>query len=269
MIARDRGSAFGVPCYLARMAIPSLKRRTLTTLAALGFAGLAASGCGSPPPPAAPPPPATAPASSSPAAPHGQGHHGQGFHKRFDGAEGWAKVFDAPDRDAWQKPEVVLDALELTPKSLVADVGAGTGYFAVRLARRVPEGKVFAIDVEADMVQYLAERAKREGLPGLVAIKAEPDDPKIPEAVDVILVVDTLHHLDARDAYFAKLRAKLRPGGRIAIVDFAKDATMGPPPAHRLTPEEVVATAARAGLTKVKELALPQQYVLVFSPTAK
>ena len=238
---------------------------TPRTLGPLCFAGLAAAACASPPrspphpPPHSPPPPAASPA------PHGHGHHGQGFHKRFDGAEGWAKVFDAPDRDAWQKPDTVLDALELTPKSLVADVGAGTGYFSVRLARRVPEGKVFAVDVEADMVRYLVERARREGLPGLVAIQAEPNDPKIPEPVDVVLVVDTLHHIDARDAYFVKLRSSLRPGGRVAIVDFTKDATMGPPPAHRLGAEEVVALAARAGLSKVREVALPQQYVLVFA----
>ena len=238
---------------------------TPRTLGPLCFAGLAAAAGASPPrspphpPPHSPPPPAASPA------PHGHGHHGQGFHKRFDGAEGWAKVFDAPDRDAWQKPDTVLDALELTPKSLVADVGAGTGYFSVRLARRVPEGKVFAVDVEADMVRYLVERARREGLPGLVAIQAEPNDPKIPEPVDVVLVVDTLHHIDARDAYFVKLRSSLRPGGRVAIVDFTKDATMGPPPAHRLGAEEVVALAARAGLSKVREVALPQQYVLVFA----
>lgn len=233
-------------------------------LAPLCLVALAATGCGAPAAPASAPASPSAPPASS-LAPHGHGHHGQGFHKRFDGAEGWAKVFDAPDRAAWQRPDTVLDALELTPKSLVADVGAGTGYFSVRLARRVPEGKVFAIDVEADMVRYLGERAKREGLPGLVAIQAEPNDPKIPEAVDVVLVVDTLHHIDARDAYFVKLRSSLRPGGRVAIVDFAKGATMGPPPEHRLAPEEVVATAARAGLTKVREVALPQQYVLVFA----
>ncbi len=234
-----------------------MRRRVVTPLC---FVGLAAAGCASPPSPLSPPPPPP----HGPA-PHGHSHHGQGLHKRFDGAEGWTKVFDAPERDEWQKPDTVLDALALTPTSLVADVGAGTGYFSVRLARRVPEGKVFAIDVEADMVRYLAERAKREALPGIVAIQAAPHDPKIPEAVDVILVVDTLHHIDARDAYFAKLRERLRPGGRVAIVDFAKGATMGPPPEHRLAAEEVVATAARAGLTKVREVALPQQYVLVFA----
>ena len=201
----------------------------------------------------------------SEAAPHGHTHHGQGMHHRFDGAEGWAKVFDAKDRDDWQKPEVVLAALELEPKSLVADVGAGTGYFSVRIAPKVPEGKVFAIDVEADMVRYLAERAKREGLARMVAVKAEADDPKIPEPVDVVLVVDTLHHISHRDGYFRKLRDRLRPGGRVVVVDFAKNATMGPPPEHRLSVEDVLADAKGAGFVKSKELSLPQQYVLVLT----
>ncbi len=212
------------------------------------------------------PPPGT-PGSpvASESAPHGHTHHGQGMHHRFDGAEGWAKVFDAKDRDAWQKPEVVLAALELGPKSLVADVGAGTGYFSVRIAPKVPEGKVFAIDVEADMVRYLDERAKREGLAGMVAVKAEVDDPKIPEPVDVVLIVDTLHHISHRAAYFRKLRDKLRPGGRVVVVDFAENATMGPPPEHRLSVDEVLSDASGAGLVKVKEVSLPQQYVLVLS----
>ena len=200
---------------------------------------------------------------------HGHGHHGQGMQHRFDGAEGWAKVFDAEDRDAWQKPDEVLSAMGLDKggkgTELVADVGAGTGYFSVKIAKRVPSGKVFAVDVEGDMVRYLKERATREGLTNLVAVQSTADDPKIPEPVDVVLVVDTLHHIDARDAYFVKLRSSLRPGGRVAIVDFPKDATMGPPPAHRLAAEEVVALAARAGLSKVREVALPQQYVLVFA----
>lgn len=183
---------------------------------------------------------------------------------RFDGAEGWAKVFDAEDRDAWQKPDVVLDAMALTETSLVADVGAGTGYFAARLAKRSPKGRVFAVDVEADMVRYLAERAKREGLSTLVPVQGTADDPKIPELVDAVLVVDTLHHIDAREAYFVKLRDKLRPKGRVHIVDFSPEATMGPPAKHRLSVEDVVATAKKAGLTLVARQTLPQQYLLSF-----
>ena len=191
------------------------------------------------------------------------------MHHRFDGAEGWAKVFDAEDRDAWQKPDEVLTAMGLSADGkgaqLVADVGAGTGYFSVKVAKRVPAGKVFAVDVEGDMVRYLKERATREGLTNLVAVQATADDPKIPEPVDVVLVVDTLHHVDGRETYFGKLRASLRPGGRVVIVDFHADATMGPPKEHRLSVEQVVAEAKAGGLVKRSESRLPQQYVLVFS----
>src|SRR5579859_1492187 len=97
------------------------------------------------------------------------GHPGHGasdgaFHRSFDDAKKWAKEFDDPERDVWQKPEEILDALRLKRTSLVADIGAGTGYFSVRIARRIPEGKVFAADIEADMVRYLGERARHDHL---------------------------------------------------------------------------------------------------------
>jgi len=209
---------------------------------------------------------AEGPPVTAPPHPGGHAHHGQGMHHRFDGAEGWAKVFDAEDRDAWQKPEEVLAAMELTdPETKVADVGAGTGYFVVKIARRLPAGRVFAVDVEPDMVRYLRERAAREGLSNVSAVLAAVDDPKIPEPVDVILIVDTLHHI-ARGAYMTKLRAALRPGGRIVVVDFLPEATMGPPKEHRLSAEDVASDAKAAGLVVLREARLPQQYVLVLTP---
>ena len=133
----------------------------------------------------------------------GHAGSGEGFHRRFDDAEKWAKEFDNPERDAWQKPEEVLDALHLQPTSLVADIGAGTGYFSVRIAKRVPEGKIFAADVEPDMVRYLGARAEREHLANLTAVQARTDATNLPEPVDLILVVDTYHHIDDRTRYFA------------------------------------------------------------------
>lgn len=196
----------------------------------------------------------------------GHGHEGHGMPHRFEKAEDWAKVFDAEDRDAWQKPEEVIAALGLTDASLVADVGAGTGYFAAKIAKRVPAGKVFAIDVEADMVRYLGERKEREKLSNLVPVLAAPDDPKIPEPVDVVLVVDTIHHIDHREPYFAKLRAALKPGGRVVIVDFHEDAKKGPPRKHRLSSAQVSKEAEAGGLVRKSEARLPEQYVLVLVP---
>jgi SAM-dependent methyltransferase len=167
------------------------------------------------------------------------GHSDRGYQHSFDRAEMWAKEFDDPARDAWQKPDEVLDALHLERTARVADLGAGTGYFSVRIARRLPEGKLFAVDIEPDMLRYLGERAHHEHLSVLVPVLASAGAPNLPEPVDLVLVVDTYHHIDNRIAYFAKLRASLRPNGRLAIVDFKADPPQGPPPEHRISPEKV------------------------------
>lgn len=188
-----------------------------------------------------------------------------GFHRRFDNAEKWAKEFDNPERDAWQKPEQVLDALSLGPSSLVADIGAGTGYFSVRIAKRVPKGKVFAADVEPDMVRYLGARAEREHLANLTPVQAHPDATNLPEPVDLVLVVDTYHHIDDRTRYFAALLSSLRPGGRLVIIDFRADAPNGPPAKHRIAPERVTQELAAAGYAPAGTIEfLPRQYGLIF-----
>src|SRR3954447_13389512 len=93
----------------------------------------------------------------------------------FGDAEKWSHVFDDPERDAWQKPHEVIRALELKPDAAVADLGAGTGYFAARLANMVPKGAVYAADVEPEMVKYLGERAKREAVKTLKPVAARAD----------------------------------------------------------------------------------------------
>ena len=195
----------------------------------------------------------------------GHAGSGEGFHRRFDDAEKWAKEFDNPERDAWQKPEEVLDALHLQPTSLVADIGAGTGYFSVRIAKRVPEGKIFAADVEPDMVRYLGARAEREHLANLTPVQARTDATNLPEPVDLILVVDTYHHIDDRIRYFAALQSSLRPGGRLVIIDFKADSPNGPPAKHRISPERVGKELAAAGYMLAETIDfLPRQYGLIF-----
>ena len=190
--------------------------------------------------------------------------HGQ---HRFSGAEKWAQVFDDPERDAWQKPHEVLQALKLAPDAAVADIGSGTGYFAVRLAHRVPKGRVYGVDAEPDMVRYLAERAKREGLANLTAVLAKPDDPGIPSAVDLVILVDTYHHIPDRERYFRRLQKSLKPGGRLAIIDFTLDSPVGPPKHARIAPERVKQELAKAGYKLLREHALlPNQYFLEFVP---
>lgn len=185
----------------------------------------------------------------------------------FSGAEKWSKIFDDPARDEWQKPDEVIRALKLAPEALVADIGAGTGYFAVRFARAVPKGRVYGVDTEPDMVRYLAERAKREGVGNLTAVAAKPNDPGIPAAVDLAILVDTYHHVPDRERYFRNLQKSLKPKGRLAIIDFTLDSPVGPPKRARIPADKVKQELARAGYKLVQEHAfLPNQYFLEFVP---
>jgi len=184
---------------------------------------------------------------------------------RFSDAEKWSHVFDDPERDAWQKPHAVIEALALKPGAAVADLGAGTGYFAARLANMLPKGIVYAVDLEPDMVRYLGERAKREGLANLKPVQAAAGDARLPAKVDLVLLVDVYHHIEARERYFQRLAASLLPGARVAVIDFRLDSPEGPPKAARVPPEQVSAELARAGYALVTEHRfLPRQYFLVF-----
>jgi ubiquinone/menaquinone biosynthesis C-methylase UbiE len=185
----------------------------------------------------------------------------------FRGAEQWAKTFDDPERDAWQKPREVISELGLTPTMQVADLGAGTGYFSARLAEAVPEGRVWAIDTEPDMFVHLAMRARDAGLHHVVPVLASPADPRLPEAVDRVLIVNTYHHIEDRPAYFAQLRGSLRSGGEVAIVDFHERSPFGPPPEFRFTEAQIVREMGEAGYAlKRSPTLLEHQHFLIFAP---
>lgn len=185
----------------------------------------------------------------------------------FGDAQKWAQIFDDPKRDAWQKPHEVIQALKLKPDAVIADIGSGTGYFSARFANMVPKGRVYGLDTESDMVKYLAERAKREGLKNITAVQAKPGNPQLPEKADVVVLVDVYHHVENREQYFRQLQSSLKPGGRLAIIDFRMSSPEGPPISARIAPEQVKSELQRAGYAVAEEHNfLPNQYFLVFRP---
>lgn len=195
------------------------------------------------------------------------GHTPDHMEHSFADVEQYAKSFDDPKRDAWQMPDRVIAALGLKAGQSVADIGAGTGYFSVRLAKSAAAPKVFAVDIEANMVQHLQHRAMQEGLKNIVAVKADASSPNLPEPVDAILIVDTYHHIGNRVAYFSALKAKMKPGAKLAIVDFRKDAAVeGPPKEFRFTPEQVSGELAQAGFAlQAQHDFLPRQMYLIYA----
>ncbi len=207
--------------------------------------------------------------SSAAAHPDHRSHDATSRHP-FDDVEKWVKIFDDPERAEWQKPAEVVAALDLKPGQHVADLGAGTGYFSRFLAEAVgPHGRVYAIDTEPEMVEHLEKRAARERTPQVKAVLARADDPELPEeGIDLVLVVDTYHHLDDRVRYLERLARGLRPAGGVAIIDFQKrELPVGPPPEHKLAREIVIEEFEEAGyrLREEPDL-LPYQYFLIFEP---
>jgi SAM-dependent methyltransferase len=198
---------------------------------------------------------------------HEHGGHGHGpLVHRFENAAEWAKDFDDPARDAWQRPAEVVAAMKIVEGQSVADLGAGTGYFLPYLARAVgARGKVTGLDIEPDMVRYMRERAAREGLANVDAKVVPLDDPALPAgSMDRVLIVDTWHHIDGRVAYAGKLRDALAPGGAVFVVDFTMDAKRGPPAHHRVRPEQIIDELTAGGLkASLVEESLPDQFIVV------
>lgn len=171
-----------------------------------------------------------------------------------------------PERDRWQMPHETVMALKLLPDEVIADIGAGTGYFSRRFARHA--GKAIAVDID----QKLLDLAAKDAPPNHVTLLAAPDDPKLPPAsVDTVFFCDVLHHIGNRAAYYPKLVQALKPGGRIVVIDFHKRQTpVGPPLAMRLDRGQVVEELSAAGLRlSHEETFLPHQYFLFFERHAR
>ncbi|MFL5436895.1 MAG: class I SAM-dependent methyltransferase [Myxococcales bacterium] len=193
--------------------------------------------------------------------------HQHGKHGNPEDVDSYIARMEEPGRAAWQKPDEVLKALGLAPGQVVCDIGAGPGYFALRAARLGTQ--VFAVDVEPRILQALQKRIAKSGLRTVTPVLGLDDDPLIPErACDLVLVVDTYHHFPDGPAYLQRLARSLKPGGRIANIDFHKrELPVGPPVQHKVTRDDFLRDAQAAGLELDKEYDfLPYQYFLVLRP---
>jgi len=163
-------------------------------------------------------------------------------------------AYDGFGRDSWQQPDRVVESLALSPGASVADLGSGGGYFTWRLAEAVGEsGRVYAIDVDPDMTSHLAEQSREKGHPNVETILAEFDDPLIPEdGVDLIFTCNTYHHLEAREEYFRRAAKYLRPGGRLAVIEFDGQGWVQRLFPHFTAPEVIRAEMEAAGYQRVE-----------------
>lgn len=173
-------------------------------------------------------------------------------------------------RDDWQKPDEVLQAMQVQPGQVIVDIGAGNGYFTWRFAEAVgPTGKAIGVDSDAAAVRNMMADAKRRDLTNYEARLVPADDPQLaPNSVDVIFLCDAYHEINDRVAYFTRVKAALRAGGRLVIIDFVRTQQNN---AHSSRKEDVVSELQQAGyrLTKELDLLLPRQMFLTFEPATQ
>ncbi len=178
-------------------------------------------------------------------------------------------ILEGPDRDEWQQPDRVMDALAIADGSRVADLGAGGGWFTMRLAMRVgPNGIVYAEDIQREMIESIHRRIDREGLRNVRTILGDPNDPHLPADLHAILIVDTYTQFRDPVSVLRNAGKALGPLGRLGIIDFKPDGSGGPGPVleERIAPEAIEAAAAQAGLKLYsRETFLRYQYLLVFT----
>jgi ubiquinone/menaquinone biosynthesis C-methylase UbiE len=177
-------------------------------------------------------------------------------------------LLEGPDRDAWQRPDRIMDALQIAEGSVVADLGAGGGWLTVRLARRVgPNGRVYAQDIQPQMIEAISRRVARDGLQNRVkTVLGTASNPSLPNDLDAVLIVDAYYEMEDPVALLRNLARSLKPEGRIGIVDFKKDGGgPGPDMEERVDPERVIRDARTAGLRLLsRETFLRYQFMLIF-----
>ncbi len=198
-------------------------------------------------------------------------HHSNHPHDIFSNPKVLVEKFDAPDRDEWQKPDEVIASFNLPDDAIVVEIGSSTGYFAVRLAPHLKNGKVIGFEPSPKMATYLQNRATKLGLTNIYARASESDGSiKLEESADLIFSVDVYHHLTDRIAYFSNIAQYLKSGGVVVVIDRTEEKVEGQPMGHRVPKGQIVKEMKEAGfeLTQEFDFLLPVQYYLSFKRTS-
>jgi ubiquinone/menaquinone biosynthesis C-methylase UbiE len=193
----------------------------------------------------------------------------QEMHRMHDDPKAYMNALDDPKRNEYQKPHEVLTALNIKSGEVIADIGAGSGYFTFRLSHFVGHnGKVLAIDVSPDMIRHLNRRIRETKTTNVTTILADPDDPLLPDrSVNRFFICDVWHHVENQTKYLAMMKKMLKPGGEIVMIDFdKKDLPLGPPLQMKIAREDLIKQMDGNGFKLKKEHTfLPYQYFLVFT----
>ena len=192
------------------------------------------------------------------------------MHRLHNDPKAYIGALEDPKRDAYQKPHEVLTALNLKPGEVIADIGAGSGYFTFRIAHHVgAKGKVFAVDVSPDMIRHMNRRIRDSKAANVVSVLAEPDDPLLGErSIDRFFICNVWHHVENPTKYLSMMKKMLKPGGEIVVIDFhKKELPFGPPLEMKIAREDLLKQMEANGFLVTKEHTfLPYQYFLVFAP---
>lgn len=194
-----------------------------------------------------------------------EGHHHGAAHHRFSDPSDYAERWNSEERLAWQKPELLVQLMELQEGMRVADIGAGTGFILPYLSDAVgPTGRIAAIDIEESMLHYVSSEVSTRLTTALELCHAEPSAaPLLPSSVDRVITINTWHHVQDRVSYARDMRAAFRDGGAFFIVDYTMEHSDGPPMDMRILPEDVISELVEAGYEATQVPAdLPRQYII-------
>jgi ubiquinone/menaquinone biosynthesis C-methylase UbiE len=181
---------------------------------------------------------------------------------------GGIEWLDRPERDAQERPEIVIDALDLHQGEVVADLGAGSGYFTFRIARKIgASGKVLAVDLQDEMLETIRQRAHAQGISNVEEVKGSETDPRLGvNDVDLVLMVDVYHELSYPFEMMTAVREALRPGGRVAFVEYRQeDPQVSIKEVHKMSVKQLVKEMKAVGLVRVRTVeSLPAQHIVIF-----